>query len=286
MEAGRTLKALGIALDVLVLTAAVGVAYMKVNSHSYYSGDVRSGQSAAYIANFYRERGYSLRGSLLGVHMNGTVINSSGLVLDSARATLYFSAGRDVLLVYSSDQKVRDPLPQEVDPLRLSLRVDRDVDRLLVSLDPLWTEGLRDLADRVGEVVEAVGSGGVGYQAFVSFKLQGGGLAEAIRGNRVPIYWLQEDVNEECTGLFMFVGSTVAPFYLVVENMNWRDLARLDAILRRWVPEEAWDMFAYDIRVKIVFDRPPTAGEKAAIYGAVSTLQGVRFAKFAVEFKG
>ncbi len=286
MESERVLKLLGVALDILVVTAAVGVAYMKVNSHSYYSGDVRSGQSAAYIANFYRSRGYSLRGGILGVHVNGTLINSTGFVLDSARATIYFSAGGDVFLVYSSDQKVKDPLPQEVDPLRLTLKVDRDVDRLLVSLDPLWTEGLDDLLAKVGEVVNAVSDAGVDYEVFVSFKLHGGGLSEAIRRNEVPIYWLQSEVNEECSGLFLFVGSTVAPFYLVVENMNWRDLAKLDSILRTWLPADAHEMLAYDVRVKVVFDRPPTTEEKTTIYGAVSSLEGVRYAKFMVEFKG
>ncbi len=286
MEPDRASRLLGVALDILVVTATVGVAYMKVNAHSYYRGDVRSGQSAAYIANFYRSRGYSLRGGILGVHVNGTLINSTGFVLDSARATIYFSAGGDVFLVYSSDQKVRDPLPQEVDPLKLALKVDRNVDRLLVSLDPLWTDGLDDLISRVGEVAGAVSSGGVGYELFVSFKLHGGGLSEAIRGNEVPIYWLQSEVNEECSGLFLFVGSTVAPFYLVVENMNWKDLTKLDSILRAWLPADAREMLAYDIRVKVVFDRPPSPGEKSAIYGAVSSVEGVRYAKFMVEFKG
>lgn len=281
----RVVRVAGVVLDLCILVGVCAFVGARIHAHSYYSGDVRSCQSAAYIANFYRARGYSLSGSILGVHVNGTIIESPGFVLDSARASLFFSTGRDVFIVYSSDQKIRDPLPQEVDPLRLSLKVDRDVDRALISLDPIWTKGLAQIIQKVGEISQALDEAGIPYELYVTFKLHGKGLSEAISSNEVPIYWLEELVNAKCSGLFMFVGSTVAPFYLLIENMNWRDLDELNALLGQWMPSDSLEMLAYDIQLKVVFSAPPDESSKATIYKELTSISGVRYVKFTTEFK-
>ncbi len=281
----RVIRLMGVVLDLCILVGAAAFISIRINAHSYYSGDVRSGQSAAYIANFYRARGYSLSGSILGVHVNGTVIESPGFILDSARASLFFSTGRDVLIVYSSDQKIRDPLPQEVDPLRLSLKVDREVDRALISLDPIWTTSLTQVIQKVSEISQAIEEAGAQHEVYVTLKLHGKGLSEAISSNEVPIYWLEDLVNSECSGLFLFVGSTVAPFYLLIENMNWRDLGKLNALLERWIPSDSLNMLAYDIQVKVVFAAPPDESAKALIYKGLMSIPGVRYVKFTTEFK-
>ncbi len=279
MRLGRLIA---VSLDLAIIVFLAASAVMRADYESFYEGDIGTGTSLAYVARFYRDRGFSLEGSAYGMESNGSVINVTGMVVRSYRYSVLFGGDGESLVVYSDDQKLKEPVPLELDPLYVRVRATRAANKMVVYVGPRRLENLSEIESLGERILGFIRDAGARARIYVNFKLIDEAMLEGIREGRIPVYWLETVLNRFSGGLIRFAGSVDYPLYLSFQDVPLGDVGRATHILESFLGRG--QVLAYDLNFKVVMEGEVSMGVKAEILRDIRSMPGVRYVRVSTTF--
>ncbi len=270
-------------LLVLIMLAAVILCYViDEKSSTAYEGTMQSGLSAGYITNYYRKRGSSFLIHVYGVDNEENIVNSSGIVVDSHRASITVYMDGMIYNIYSDEQKVKDySYLKGIEPIYLYLKSHKEMDRVYVRVNPL--SGSSDLLlSLCNKIRNKLSEKKIPVKVLLmDAYMFNDRLMHDVKNNDFPVEYLLNYANSLHEGNLLLVISPTSPYYLSYEDA----LPSLIHDVGRFLKEGGYTNFFFsNIEIKIILDRKLSGPEISKVISEISKIPEVSYVKVLSEF--
>ncbi len=270
-------------LLVLLILAAMVLCYViREKSSVAYEGTMQSGLSAGYITNYYRKRGSSFLVYIYGVDSAGNIVNSSGVVVDSHRASITVYMDGKIYNVYSDEQKIKDySYLKGIEPIYIYLKSSKEMNRVYVKVNPLSgnVDSLLSLCDAIRSKLseEKIPVKVLLVDAYM-FNDR---LMHDVKNNDFPIEYLLNYANSLHEGNLLLIVSLINPYYLSYEDA----LPSLIRDVGKFLQDRGYTTFFFsNIEVKVILDKKLSGPEISRVISEISKIPGVSYVKVLSEF--
>lgn len=269
-------------LVLLILAAMVLCYVIREKSSVAYEGTMQSGLSAGYITNYYRKRGSSFLVYIYGVDSAGNIVNSSGVVVDSHRASITVYMDGKIYNVYSDEQKIKDySYLKGIEPIYIYLKSSKEMNRVYVKVNPLSgnVDSLLSLCDAIRSKLseEKIPVKVLLVDAYM-FNDR---LMHDVKNNDFPIEYLLNYANSLHEGNLLLIVSPINPYYLSYEDA----LPSLIRDVGKFLQDRGYTTFFFsNIEVKVILDKKLSGPEISRVISEISKIPGVSYVKVLSEF--
>ena len=269
-------------LVLLILAAMVLCYVIREKSSVAYEGTMQSGLSAGYITNYYRKRGSSFLVYIYGVDSAGNIVNSSGVVVDSHRASITVYMDGKIYNVYSDEQKIKDySYLKGIEPIYIYLKSSKEMNRVYVKVNPLSgnVDSLLSLCDAIRSKLseEKIPVKVLLVDAYM-FNDR---LMHDVKNNDFSIEYLLNYANSLHEGNLLLIVSPINPYYLSYEDA----LPSLIRDVGKFLQDRGYTTFFFsNIEVKVILDKKLSGPEISRVISEISKIPGVSYVKVLSEF--